>query len=99
MCLKQGKLVPFLQSTGTRKKSKQSLTLIDVYCKCRAAFFEIHTDENPGLYMIECTVCKEWFHKKCQRVHNICFRDHKKVWKCSFCKKNYSYIDSFSDYF
>ena len=31
--LKQGKLVSFSQSTETRKKSKQSLTFIDVYFK------------------------------------------------------------------
>ena len=50
MCLEKGKLVPFPQSTETRKKSKQSLTLtlIDVYCKCRTAFFKSDTDENPG---------------------------------------------------
>ena len=99
MCLEKGRLVPFPQSTETRKKPKQSLTLIDVYCKCRAAFFESDTDENPGLHMIECTVCKEWFHKKRERVPNIYFRDHKKVWKCFFWEYVYSYIDSFNDYF
>ena len=30
MCLEQGKLVPFPQSTETRKKSKPSLALIDI---------------------------------------------------------------------
>ena len=36
--------------------------------------------------------------KKCGRLPNIYFRAHKIVWKCSFCKEVYSYIDSFSDY-
>ena len=86
MCLEQGKLVSFPQSTEIRKKSKQSLTLMDIYCKCRSPLFENDTDKNPVLYMIECAVCEEWFHEKCERVPNIYFRDHKKVWKCSFCK-------------
>ena len=59
-------LFPFPQSTEIRKKSKQRLTLIDVCCKCRAPFFESGTDKNPGLYMIERTVCKERFYKKCE---------------------------------
>ena len=82
LCYEQGKLVSFSQSAETRKKSKQGLTLIDVYCKCRAPVFESDTDKDPGLYMIkciECTVCKELFHKKCERVLSIYFRDHKKV--------------------
>ena len=78
--------VPFPQSTETRKESKQILALIDVYCKCRAPLFESDTDKDPGLHIIECTVCKEWFNNKFERVPNIYFRDHKKVWKCSFCK-------------
>ena len=36
--------------------------------------------------------------KKCERVPNIYFRDHKIVWKCYFCKEVYPYKDSFSDY-
>ena len=31
MCLEQAKLVPFPQSTETRKKSKPSLALIDMF--------------------------------------------------------------------
>ena len=36
--------------------------------------------------------------KKRESVPNIYLRDHKIVWKCSFCKEMYSYIDFFSDY-
>ena len=87
MCLEQGKLVPFPQSTKTRKKSKQSLTLIDVYYKYRAPFFQSSTNKDPGLLWsnVECkecivwSVCKEWFHKKCERVPNIYFRNQKNV--------------------
>ena len=89
MCLEKGKLsfpFSFPQSTEIRKRSKESLTLMDVYCKCRSPLFENDTDKNPVLYRIECAVCEEWFHEKCERVANIYFRDHKKVWKCSFCK-------------
>ena len=50
MCFEQGKLVPFQQSTETRKESKQSLTLIHVYYKSRATFCDSDTGENPGLY-------------------------------------------------
>ena len=45
MCLEQSKLVPFPMSTETRKSLKQSLTLIDIYCKCWAVFFQSDTDE------------------------------------------------------
>ena len=96
MRLEQGKLVSFPQSTEIRKKSKQSLTLMDIYCKCRSPLFENDTDKNPVLYMIECAVCEEWFHEKCERVPNIYFRDGSVL----FVNKGiYSYIDSFIDYF
>ena len=48
--LEKGKLVPFLQSTETRKESKQSLTLIHVYYKYRPTFCDSDTGKNPGLY-------------------------------------------------
>ena len=86
MCLEQGKLVPLTQCTERRKKLKQCLTIIFVYRKYRTAFFESDTDGNSELYMIKCTVCKDWSQKKCERIPNIYFRNHKKVWKRSFCK-------------
>ena len=80
------------------KKSKQSLTIIGVYCKCRAPFFESDTDKDPEFYMIECSVYIKYFHKKCEKVHYIYFRDHKIVLNCYFCKQVYFYIDCFNDY-
>ena len=47
MRLEQGKLVLFPQSTESRKKSKQSLTLIDVYCKY-VELLESNTDKDLG---------------------------------------------------
>ena len=45
MCLEQGKLVLFPQSTETRKVSKHSLILIDIYCRCRKfPFLESYTE-------------------------------------------------------
>ena len=67
-----------------QKKSKQSLILIDVYCKFRAPFLESDTDQDPGLYTIECIVCKEWFQKKCERGPNI---SQKKSGSVLFVKK------------
>ena len=61
MCLEQGKLsfpLSFPQSTEIRKKSKQSLTLMDVYCKCRSPLFENDTDKNPVLYMMNVQFAK-----------------------------------------
>ena len=76
--MEQGKLNLFPQLTETREKWKQSLTLIDIYRKCRASFLESDTGKDLGLYMIECKVCKECFRKKRERVPDIYLKIAKK---------------------
>ena len=44
LCLEQGKLVIFPQSTERRKISKHSLIIIDIYCRCRTPFLERYTE-------------------------------------------------------
>ena len=41
-------------------------------------YFKSDPDNDKGLFMICCSVCEEWYHKKCENVHSLVFKDEKK---------------------
>ena len=61
ICLEKGKITPFPKvknSSNILTRSKHQTIKINVYCLCRL----------PDLYdheMIQCDICKRWYHYKC----------------------------------
>ena len=42
-------------------------------------FFNSDPDVNKGLLMANCAACNEWFHKKCERINALVFKDEEKA--------------------
>ena len=59
-----------------------------LYYKCPVPLFEDDLKENKGFFMAFCSVCREWYHKRCENILVAIFRDERKaaVWKCLKCK-------------
>ena len=51
---------------------------IRVFCVCRMP-------ELPGIEMVECCQCKEWYHVPCIQVPQAALKDKKVVWFCDNC--------------
>ena len=91
-CLEKGEfsLFPSIHASIKRKQTKSInyLGLLGTYCACRKPFFEENTEEDKENFMIVCWKCRQWYHKKCKRVHSRFFKDEKKevLSKCAACK-------------
>ena len=81
-------VTPFLQQTKRVKRGKEVTHRFPLYCKCRVPFFEDDPKEDKRFFMAFCSLCGEWYHKRCENIPLALFRDEKKaaVWKCSKCK-------------
>ena len=42
------------------------------------SFFYSDPDLDKGLFMATCTACHEWFHKRCERINALVFKDEEK---------------------
>ena len=60
---------------ATRVKVKDD---IQVFCTCRMP-------ELPGIEMVECCQCKEWYHVPCIRVPQAAMEDKRVLWFCDNC--------------
>jgi len=71
-CLQSQKLIPFpLRACCS---SKPSLISVPIYCTCR-----LTEDKNDG--MARCKKCLEWFHKSCETIPEVVFRESCVTWK------------------
>ena len=78
-------MTPFPQQTKRFKRGKEVKHRFPLYCKCWVPFFEDDPKEDNGFFMPFCSVCGEWYHKRCENISVAIFRDEIKaaVWKCS----------------
>ena len=42
-------------------------------------FFEDDPEEDKGFFMVFCSVCGEWCHKRCENIPVVIFRDKKEL--------------------
>ena len=57
---------------------------IDIFCVCRQNFFMSDTKDSVHNFMAKCSICYEWFNKKCMSISKKVFssEDEHKKWKC-----------------
>ena len=72
-------MTPFPQQTKRIKHGKEVTYRFQLYCKCRVPFFEDDPTEDNGLFMAICSVCGEWYHKRCENIPVAIFHDEKKL--------------------
>ena len=77
-CLERGRITPFPCISEQSINSDISKETISVFCSCRMP------EEGR---MIQCTKCKEWFHRQCAGlVPRIACRFKECIWHCGRCK-------------
>ena len=63
-CFTRNEMEPFPGEKVTRKKRVKETVMLEIICTCRSI-----EDGN----MVECEVCKEWFHQGCLTVpQSVC---------------------------
>ncbi|KAL5516139.1 hypothetical protein EMCRGX_G001410 [Ephydatia muelleri] len=76
-CLMQNEMEPFNGKMLKRKKMVKETQLLEIICTCRSI-----EDGN----MVECDVCKEWFHQGCITVPENVWNTPSTPWMCDSCK-------------
>ena len=64
-CLTNEVFGPFLRSTKRSKVLASTILFVDIYCIYRWLFFEYGVEEDPKMFMVNCSKCGEWYHRKC----------------------------------
>ena len=78
MCFKKGqpKLFPQL-SQARQHRLNHRIEKYEVFCHCRQPYI-------AGIFMAQCDVCQDWFHRGCQRIpRNI---NKETLFICKKCK-------------
>ena len=76
-CLMQNEMEPFNREMLKRKKMVKETQLLEIICTCQSK-----EDGN----MVECDVCKEWFHQGCITVPENVWNTPSTPWMCDSCK-------------
>lgn len=78
-CFKQGQLTLFPQAQKARKhKTYTRVEQLEVFCHCRQPY-------NGDVFMIQCEICQDWFHRGCQRIPRKITKNT--LFVCKKCKK------------
>ena len=72
-------MTPFPQQTKQVKRGKEVTHHFPLYSKCRVPFFEDDPKEDKGFFMAFCSVCGEWYHKRCENIPLPFFETKKKL--------------------
>ena len=80
-------LLPFPKISRRVARCRFFQRYIDIFCVCRQNFFMSDTKDSVDNFMARCSICYEWFHKKCMSISKKVFssEDEHKKWKCSNC--------------
>ena len=74
-CMQLEEFSPFPRTTKRVSRCRASTLFHDVFCVCRDAYFDADCDDDDGKFMAMCSMCKEWFHKKCLGISRKVFTD------------------------
>ena len=77
-CFTRNEMEPFPGEKVTRKKRVKETVMLEIICTRRSI-----EDGN----MVECEVCKEWFHQGCLTVPQSVWKKPSAPWMCHSCEK------------
>ena len=83
--LRNGVFSPFPRITERGKDSASTILFADLYCICRRPFFEDEVEEDPKMFMANCSKCNEWYYRKCVTIPKNIFESSRLDWVCSYC--------------
>ena len=85
-CLSANKFSDFPETNKVLKRSMAKMIPIDVFCSCRMPWKKSE-DNLFEKQMAECSNCKGWFHRMCERIPDVVFNYSKQTWLCYHCAK------------
>ena len=84
-CFKNEVFSPFPRSTERSKVCAPTILFFDIYCICRRPFFEYEVEEDPKMFMANCSKCNEWYHCKSVTIPENIFENSRLHWVCAYC--------------
>ena len=86
-CLQLQELSPFPKIARRVPRCRLFQRYIDIFFVCRESVFMSDSKDSVDNFMARCSICYEWFHKKCMSISKKVFssEDEHKKWKCSNC--------------
>ena len=86
-CLQLQELSPFPKISRRVPHCRFFQRYIDIFCVSRQNIFLSDTKDSADNFMARCSICYEWFHKKCMSISKKVFssEDEHKKWKFSNC--------------
>lgn len=87
-CISDGAIIPF-PTKGLRTRSnwrpKKKIS-IPLFCVCRMPDFGVHELLPKKFHvMVQCNICKEYFHQECENIPESAIKCKKVPWYCSSC--------------
>ena len=80
-CLEKGQMEPFPTIFSKRSiRAKKQGHVVELFCSYRKP-------DEQNTRMVQCDICEEWFHKRCEKVPGIIFKNKTKEWTCRYCHK------------
>ena len=76
-CFENKLMSPFPARTRKRHPGMTRHSKILIYCHCR--------QPESSDRMVECSICKEWFHEQCENIPREVWTNKKCQWKCKNC--------------
>lgn len=76
-CIEKEEITPFPVRERRKLCRVRERTSFKIYCSCRQPQYGD---------MISCSVCREWYHKECEKAPNEAWTKNSLLWKCSYCK-------------
>ena len=84
-CFLGGNLVEFPQLRRRRRLGRNRLLApkkVDVFCHCRLNWNRLG---DPQGDLIQCDICRVWFHELCEKVDRETFAHRTSKWYCNKC--------------
>ena len=84
-CLKNEVFSLFPRGTERSKVCASAILFVDVHCICRRPFSEYEVEEDPKMFMANCSKCNELYHCKCVTIPEKDFENNRLDWVCPHC--------------
>ncbi|XP_065682897.1 uncharacterized protein LOC136071707 isoform X1 [Hydra vulgaris] len=87
-CIKKRHFSAFPVCQSKSRFNEEKIITLEISCSCRSNWVWYHA-KNTNLHMVQCDMCSEWYHKKCENISDEIFNkiNAEKSWICLACKK------------
>nr|XP_047146749.1 uncharacterized protein LOC124819307 [Hydra vulgaris] len=87
-CIKKRHFSAFPVCQSKSRFNEEKIITLEISCSCCSNWVWYHA-KDTNLHMVQCDMCSEWYHKKCENISDEIFNkiNAEKSWICLACKK------------